>query len=154
MSGTWGAPILPSGLDQFTGKQEPDPRPVDDLSEFVMARIRTAEKDPVVDGVPGMYAKPGGAITHRYAGNVRRDMVVFRRIVAEYCAWLPEEEAAKAHGASDLWAAHRDGLLGSVTAILYELPPGERPVSWLDIPSLDLEMCINWARAHNCPRGD
>lgn len=84
-SGTWGAPRLPTGLDQFTADQQPNPRPVDDLSRFVMDRIRFAESEPAVDMVPKFYSQPQGAMAHRYAGNVRRDMVAFRRIVAAYC---------------------------------------------------------------------
>ncbi|HEY3559645.1 MAG TPA: DUF6221 family protein [Kribbella sp.] len=91
-SGTWGAPVLPSGLDQFTADQQPNPRPVDDLSEFVMDRIRFAESEPAADMVPKFYSRPGGAMTHRYAANVRADMAAFRRIVARYCEALSEWE--------------------------------------------------------------
>lgn len=93
-SGTWGAPILESGLDQFTGHQEPNPKPVDDLSRFVLDRIRFAEAEPAADMVPKFYSQPAGAMAHRYAGHVRRDMVAFRRIVAEYCTELAEQTAA------------------------------------------------------------
>jgi hypothetical protein len=93
VTGTWGAPILPSGLDQFTADQQPDPRPVDDLSRFVMSRIRFAESEPAVDMVPKSYSRPGGAMTHRYAGNVRRDMVVFRRIVQLYVESLADDDS-------------------------------------------------------------
>lgn len=100
MSGTWGSPILPSGLDQFTARQQPNPRPVDDLSRFVMDRIRAAETEPAVDGVPKLYSKPGGAIAHRYAANMRRDMVVFRNIVALYIdAQADDENDPYAEGA-------------------------------------------------------
>jgi hypothetical protein len=116
MSGTWGSPILPSGLDQFTAPLEPDPRPVDDLSRFVMERIRAAETEPRVDMVPAAYSKPAGAMAHRYASNVRRDMVAFRRIVAEYCAELAEQsEAFPDHGVTAF--ARAMGLRYAVLAI-------------------------------------
>lgn len=84
MSGTWGAPILPSGRDDFTAMQQPDVHPVDDLSRFVMARILWTEKEPRSE-VPQVYGQPVGPMAHRYAAAVRRDMVAFRRIVAAYC---------------------------------------------------------------------
>lgn len=115
-SGTWGAPILPPGLDQFTADQQPNPRPVDDLSRFVMDRIRVAESDPAVDMVPKFYSQPNGAMAHRYASNVRRDMVAFRLIVDEYCSeWtarIAEHPAEKA-GAFDRFR----GLRWAVRAI-------------------------------------
>ena len=85
-SGTWGAPNLASGHDDFRAKQQPDVRPVDDLSRFVLDRIREAETEPVVDGIPKLAAQSREVMAHRYAGHVRRDMVAFRRIVAGYCA--------------------------------------------------------------------
>lgn len=116
MSGTWGAPRLPTGLDQFTADQQPNPRPVDDLSRFVMDRIRFAESEPAVDMVPKFYSRPGGAMTHRYAGNVRRDMVAFRRIVAEYCLELAEQTATfPDHGVTAF--ARAMGLRYAVLAI-------------------------------------
>lgn len=84
MSGTWGAPILPSGRDDFTAMQQPDVHPVDDLSRFVMARILWTEREPRSE-VPQVYGQPVGPMVHRYAAAVRRDMVAFRRIVAQYC---------------------------------------------------------------------
>lgn len=82
MTGTWGAPILPSGIDDFTRKQQPNPAPVDDLSRFVLTRIREAETEPRADGIPQDYYKH--VMAHRYAAGMRADMVAFRRIVAEY----------------------------------------------------------------------
>lgn len=93
MSGTWGAPILPSGRDDFTADQQPNPQPVDDLSRFVMDRIRFAESEPSADMVPKFYAQPQGAMAHRYAGNVRRDMVVFRHIVELYIESLADDDS-------------------------------------------------------------
>jgi hypothetical protein len=93
VTGTWGAPILPSGLDQFTAKQQPNPRPIDDLSRFVMARIRGAETEPRVDRVADEYSKPAGAMAHRYAGHMRRDMVVFRNIVELYVESLADDDS-------------------------------------------------------------
>lgn len=84
-TGTWGAPILPSGIDDYSTTQQPDPRPVDDLSRFVLERIRDAETEPHVDGLGRDYYRTGYAMAHRYAGHVRADMVAFRRIVAAYC---------------------------------------------------------------------
>lgn len=84
MTGTWGAPILPSGRDDFTGRQLPDVRPVDDLSRFVMARILWTEREPRSE-VPQVYNQPAGPMAHRYAAAVRRDMVAFRMIAAQYC---------------------------------------------------------------------
>jgi len=74
--GTWGAPNLPTGLDQFTARQQPDVHPVDDLSRFVMDRIIATEAEPKTE-VPQVYGQPAGPIAHRYAKAVRRDMVVF-----------------------------------------------------------------------------
>lgn len=89
---TWGAPNLPSGRDDFSARQQPDVRPVDDLSRFVMDRIRSAESEPRTE-VPQVYNQPVGPMAHRYAANMRRDMVVFRRIVAQYVEAdsLPEQ---------------------------------------------------------------
>jgi hypothetical protein len=107
---------LHAGLDDFRAKQEPRVTPVDDLSRFVLDRIRDAETEPAIE-VMAVYDQPAGPMAHRYAGHVRRDCVAFRRIVAEYCEWMADRDAARQHGAGELWAAHRDGLLGSVTAI-------------------------------------
>jgi len=96
VTGTWGAPILPSGLDQFTTRQQPDPRPVDDLSRFVMDRIRFAEKEPRGDGVVKAYSQPAGPMAHRYAAGVRRDMVAFRRIVQMYCECSTSQQVSAA----------------------------------------------------------
>jgi hypothetical protein len=83
-SGTWGAPSLPSGRDDFRARQQPDPRPVDDLSRFVLDRIQFTENGPRHE-VPQVYDQPAGPVAHRYAAEMRADMVAFRRIVAAYC---------------------------------------------------------------------
>ena len=84
MSGTWGAPTLPPGRDDFKARQQPNPDPVDDLSRFVLDAIRRTESAPKHD-VPQAYNKPAGPIAHRYAADMRADMIAFRRIVAAYC---------------------------------------------------------------------
>lgn len=115
MSGTWGAPILPSGRDDFTGRQLPDVRPVDDLSRFVMARILWTEREPRSE-VPQVYNQPAGPMAHRYAAAVRRDMVAFRVIVAEYCTEMAEQtEAFPDHGVTAF--ARAMGLRYAVVAI-------------------------------------
>jgi hypothetical protein len=115
VSGTWGAPILPSGRDQFAAMQQPDVRPVDDLSEFVMARILWTEMEPRSE-VPQVYNQPVGPMAHRYAAAVRRDMVAFRRIVAEYCTELAEQTATfPDHGVTAF--ARAMGLRYAVLAI-------------------------------------
>lgn len=113
---SWGNPMPAGWRDDFRAMQKPDVRPVDELSAFVYARILATELEPRSE-VPQVYNQPVGPMAHRYAAAVRRDMVAFRRILAEYCDWVVEEEAAKQHDAWDLWAAHRDGLLGSVTVL-------------------------------------
>jgi hypothetical protein len=96
VSGTWGAPILPTGLDQFTKPLQPRPRPVDALSEFVLDRIDFAERQPAGDMVPKLYNQPAGAMAHRYAAGVRRDMVAFRRIVQMYCECSTSQQVSAA----------------------------------------------------------
>ncbi len=81
---TWGGPSLPSGLDEYDKRQEPQVDPVDDLSRFVLDRIREAETEPRIDGVPKIHHDIRGAIAYRYAGYVRHDMVAFRRVVRLY----------------------------------------------------------------------
>lgn len=105
-TGTWGAPNLPSGRDDFRARQQPDPRPVDDLSRFVLDRIQFTENGPRHE-VPQVYNQPAGPMAHRYAAEMRADMVAFRRIVAAYCmAW----DARPASGPGPL-------LLGLCTAM-------------------------------------
>jgi hypothetical protein len=98
---TWGdrpKQTLPSGLDLFDKLQEPrieisshpedQPLPADlELISFVMDRIRHAESEPRIDGIPRIYSETHGAMVHRYAGYVRADMVAFRRIVAEFVSY-------------------------------------------------------------------
>lgn len=91
--GTWGAPNLPSGRDDFTGKQLPVVRSVDDLSGFVMLRIGFEESAPKLD-VPQVYSQPAGPIAHRYAAAMRSDMQAFRRVVAQYVEAVAAVEAA------------------------------------------------------------
>ena len=67
--------------DDFRAKQEPKFEPVDDLSRFVLDRIREAETEPVADQV-----EPNGQpMAYRYAKHVRDDMIPYRRIAAAYC---------------------------------------------------------------------
>ena len=69
-----------SGADDFRGKQLPAFEPVDDLSRFVLDRIREAETEPVADQV-----EPHGHPTgYRYAKHVRDDCVAFRKITNRY----------------------------------------------------------------------
>jgi hypothetical protein len=83
-----------AGLDDFRAKQEPRVDPVDDLSRFVLDRIRDAETEPAIE-VMAVYDQPAGPMAHRYAGHVRRDCVVFRQIVAMYLAAAAEDEAGR-----------------------------------------------------------
>jgi hypothetical protein len=84
---------LHAGLDDFRAKQEPRVDPVDDLSRFVLDRIRDQETEPAIE-VMAVYDQPAGPMAHRYAGHVRKDCVVFRRIVAEYCGFAREVQNA------------------------------------------------------------
>lgn len=84
VTGTWGAPVLPSGRDDFRGTQKPVIRPVDDLSGFVSGRIRFTEMEPASE-VPQVYNQAAGPMVHRYAAGMRADMVAYRWIVAQYC---------------------------------------------------------------------
>lgn len=88
---TWNSPNLPSGIDDFTRKQEPNPQPVDDLSRFVLDRIRKAENEPRVDGIPQNYYKDRMAIAYRYADKMRHDMIAFRRIVQQYVEYAESD---------------------------------------------------------------
>lgn len=114
MSGTWGSPNVQPWRDDFKGRQLPEPSPVDDLSRFVMDRISFTESEPQFD-VPQAYRQPAGPIAHRYAQGVRRDMVVFRRIVAEYCRFVDEVE--KPVGRMDWYEGQREALRGAVVAL-------------------------------------
>lgn len=73
------------GLDRFEHLQKPDVTPVDDLSRFVLARIVEAELEPRGEIMAAYDQQPAGPMAHRYAKHVRRDMVVFRRILVRYC---------------------------------------------------------------------
>lgn len=115
MSGTWGAPLLPPGRDNFTARQYPAPRPIDDLSQFVLDAIGRLEDAPKHD-VPRAYNKPAGPIAHRYAGEMRDDMVAFRRIVAEYCDWVTEATNATEETRVE-YEAHLEGLRGVITVL-------------------------------------
>jgi len=92
VTGTWGAPILPSGRDDFGGLQKPDVQSVDDLSEFVVSCIMRTELEPRSE-VPQVYNQPVGPMAHRYAAAVRRDMVVFRHIVQLYVESLADDDS-------------------------------------------------------------
>jgi len=94
VSGTWGSPKLPTGLDMYDRKQEPRPEPVDDLSRFVLDRIHDEETQPRVDGIPQAAAKSRDVVAYRYAGYVRRDMATYRRIVKRYCDVKTEWESS------------------------------------------------------------
>lgn len=90
---SWGTTgPVPSWRDDFTGRQLPDVTAVDDLSRFVMDRIVHAESEPQHE-VPQSYNQPAGPMAHRYAGHVRRDMVAFRKIVAQYVVVHSDYEA-------------------------------------------------------------
>lgn len=73
-----------SGIDWFDALQEPtvDTRN-DPLAAFVMARVIELELEPRGE-VKAVYDEVGGPMAHRYAKHVRRDCVVFRRIVVRY----------------------------------------------------------------------
>lgn len=114
MSGTWGAPNVQPWRDDFTGKQQPRPAAVDDLSRFVIDRIMAAEDAPQFD-VPQAYTKPAGPIAHRYATEMRRDMVAFRRIVAEYCRFV--EEVERPVDRMDWYEGQLEALRGVVVAL-------------------------------------
>jgi hypothetical protein len=100
-----------SGADDFRAKQLPAFEPVDDLSRFVLDRIREAETEPVADQV-----EPNGQpMAYRYAKHVRRDMVAFRRIAAEYCDLFTDAQNGPTW--SELYAALLDGIKGAMTVV-------------------------------------
>lgn len=75
---------LPDGTDTFQHLQKPDLHPAGDpLAQFVKARIIDAETEPRHE-FPRVYGLEAGPIAHRYAKQVRRDCVAFRRIVERY----------------------------------------------------------------------
>lgn len=80
---TTGSQPPSSWRDDFSSSQHPKVTPVDDLSRFVMARVTATEDAPQFD-VPQAYDKPAGPIAHRYAAEMRRDMIAFRKIVTQY----------------------------------------------------------------------
>lgn len=92
MSGTWGSPNVQPWRDDFTTPLLPEPKPVDALSRFVLERIRFTETEPRHD-VPQAYDRAAGPIAHRYAVEMRRDMVAFRKIVAQYVVVYEDYEA-------------------------------------------------------------
>lgn len=102
---------LDAGIDRFENMQEPDFKPVDDLTRFVKARVIEAELEPRGE-VLAMYDEPAGAMAHRYAGYVRRDMVAFRNIAAMYCATYSGRSGLTAAllAVANRWADHRDFL--------------------------------------------
>lgn len=89
-------------------------KPVDDLSRFVLDRISATEDAPQYD-VPQAYNQPAGPIAYRYAQGMRRDMVAFRRIVAEYCRFVDEVEAPV--GRMDWYEGQQEALRGAVVVI-------------------------------------
>lgn len=86
MSASATGPAGGGWRDDFKARQAPDVRPVDDLSMFVMGRIGFTENGPKHE-VPQVYDQPVGPMAHRYAAEVRLDMVAFRRILELYCDW-------------------------------------------------------------------
>lgn len=114
MSGTWGAPNVQPWRDDFTGMQQPRPTPVDDLSRFVLDRIDQAEREPSYE-FPAAYDRDAGPMAHRYAAGVRRDMVAFRRIVAEYCRFITE--ADRPVGDMSWYEGQREALHGAVVVL-------------------------------------
>ena len=100
-----------SGADDFRAKQEPQFEPVDDLSRFVADRIREAETEPVADQV-----EPNGQpLAYRYAKKVRDDMIPYRRIAAEYCDAVHDENDPRE--LAEWWAGYLEGMKGSMTAV-------------------------------------
>ena len=124
MSGTWGAPRLPSGRDDFKAMLKPRPRPVDDLSRFVLDAIGRTEDAPKHD-VPQNYHLDAGPIAHRYAAEMRADLVAFRVIVDEYCDWVKDTADAPAEVRAE-YEAHLDALRGvmNVIANRFDKHPG------------------------------
>lgn len=113
------------GLDRFERTQEPKLTPTSDpLARFVIARIIEAETEPRGE-VIAAYDLPAEAMAHRYAKGVRRDMVVFRRIVAEY---LAEVERVRANREEAGASARGYGIRVAVRAL------AER---WSDHPEFD-----------------
>lgn len=105
---------LPAGLDMYDRPLEPRVEPVDELSRFVLDQIRAQETEPRIDQVPQRHDEPNGALAYRYAGKVRDDCVVFRRIVALYVSALAEVDAAE----NDLERnAEKDRALGLRQAV-------------------------------------
>ena len=80
-----------AGIDDFRGKQLPEFTPVDDLSRFVLDRIREAETEPVADMIPERHDEQ--PVAYRYAKNIREDCIAFRRIAAAYCEAKAEWES-------------------------------------------------------------
>lgn len=72
------------GIDRYDRLQHPTLNPTDDLTRFVTARIIDAESE--TRETYTVHDEPNGAMAYRYAGAVRRDMVAYRRIVANYLA--------------------------------------------------------------------
>jgi hypothetical protein len=105
------------GLDTFDHLQQPDFDPVDDLSRFVKRRIVEAELEPRGEVRAAYDQSPAGPMAHRYASHVRRDMVAFRRIAAEYCGVYLEAQAATKPEDALVWQAYLTGTKGSMTAV-------------------------------------
>lgn len=81
--------------DNFKGRLEPalPAGTKDPLIEFVTWRIRDTETEPAHE-VPQLYDTQAGPMLHRYAGHVRQDCAVFRRIVARYWAAVTSDAPA------------------------------------------------------------
>lgn len=101
------------GLDRFENFQEPkvDHRG-DPLAKFVMARIQEAELEPRGE-VIAAYDQPAGPMAHRYAKHVRRDCIVFRKIVAQYLDAHPDTHDKRTltlvvQAIAERWSDHPD----------------------------------------------
>ncbi|MFC5268448.1 hypothetical protein ACFPJ1_40620 [Kribbella qitaiheensis] len=100
-----------AGVDDFRAKLEPRPDPVDDLSRFVLDRIREAETEPVADQVPERAMDQ--PMAYRYAGYVRKDCEVFRKLMALYVEPSASPSAKRAlrlavMSLAERWSGHPD----------------------------------------------
>ena len=69
-------------------------------------RIRDAESEPAIE-VMAVYDQPAGPMAHRYAGHVRRDCVVYRKVVALYLEPSASPSAKRALRAAVVSIAER-----------------------------------------------
>lgn len=109
---------LDAGIDRFETYQEPAVKPGDDpLVQFVVARIQEAEIEPRNEVLRVYDQAPAGPMAHRYAKHVRRDMVVFRKIVVAYLDAAAKDQQATDSYAHDYWQDFGLGLRAAVLAI-------------------------------------